>query len=136
LVLNGTIYFSRITVVRSAFVSQWRILIAASPRSDRRTRSRENFYLDLAGGSSGRAAGAVFHNAHLAYKLPRANRAKKDGFAIEFPEYANGTAEEAKNTVRRVSLFEEDFPFSEVRASHCGPLISINNQWRNSTRAN
>jgi len=44
-------------VVRSAFVSQWRILIAASPRSDRRTRSRENFYFDLAGGSSGRAAG-------------------------------------------------------------------------------
>src|SRR6516165_4588385 len=85
---------------------------------------REDFYLDLAGGSSGRAAGAVFHNSHLTYKLPRANPAKKDGLAIEFPEYVNGTAEEAKNTVRRVSLFEEDFPFGEVRASHCGTFPS------------
>src|SRR5262245_26977708 len=83
---------------------------------------RKNFYLDLAGGSSGRAAGAVFHNAHLAYKLPRADCAKKDRLTIEFPKYLNGTAEEPKNTVRRVSLSEEDFPFSEVRASHGGPL--------------
>jgi hypothetical protein len=83
---------------------------------------REDFCLDLAGGSSGRIAGAFFHNAHLPYKLPRANRAEKDGVAIEFPEYVNGTAEEAKNSVRRVSLSEEDLPFGEVRASHCGPL--------------
>src|SRR5499427_995547 len=83
---------------------------------------REDFYLDLAGGSSGRIAGAVFHNAHLPYKLPCANRAEKDGVAIEFPEYVNGTAEEAKNTVRRISLSEEDLPFGEVRASHCDPL--------------
>ena len=61
---------------------------------------REDFYLDLAGGSSGRIAGAVFHNAHLPYELPCANRAEKDGLAIEFPEYVNGTAKEAKNTVR------------------------------------
>jgi hypothetical protein len=83
---------------------------------------RKDFYLDLAGGSSGRTARAVFHNAHLPYKLPRANRAGKDGVAIEFPEYVDGTAEEAKNTVRRISLSEEDLPFGEVRASHCGPL--------------
>src|SRR5262249_35924704 len=62
---------------------------------------REDFYLDLAGGSSGRIAGAVFHNAHLPYELPCANRAEKDAVAIEFPEYVDGTAEEAKNTVRR-----------------------------------
>jgi hypothetical protein len=95
---------------------------------------RENFYLDLAGGSSCRAAGTVFHNAHLADKLFRANRAKKDALAIEFPKYLNGTAEKAKNIVRRVSLSEEDFSFGEVRASHCSPL---NQQpWRNPTRAN
>jgi hypothetical protein len=89
---------------------------------------RENFYFDLAGGSSCRAAGTVFHNAHLAYKLFRANRAKKDALAIEFPKYLNGTPEKAKNIVRRVSLSEEDFPFSEVRAGHAD--LSINNQWR------
>jgi hypothetical protein len=83
---------------------------------------REDFYLDLAGGSSRRTAGAVFHNAHLPYNLSRANRAEKDGVAIEFPEYVDGTAEEAKNTVCRVPLSEEDLPFGEVRASHCGPL--------------
>jgi hypothetical protein len=55
---------------------------------------REDFYLDLAGGSSRSTTGAVFHN------MPCANRAKKDGVAIEFPEYVDGTAEEAKNTVR------------------------------------
>ena len=63
-----------------------------------------------------------FPNAHLPYKLSRANRAEKDGVAIEFPEYVDGTAEEAKNTVRRVSFSEEDFPFGEVTASHCDPL--------------
>jgi hypothetical protein len=83
---------------------------------------RKDFYLDLAGGSSGRTARAVFHNAHLPYKLPCANRAEKDGIAIEFPEYVDRTAEEAKNTVRRISLSEEDLPFGEVHASHCGPL--------------
>jgi hypothetical protein len=83
---------------------------------------RKDFYLDLAGGSSGRTARAVFHNAHLPYKLPCANRAEKDGVAIEFPEYVDGTAEEAKHTVRRISLSEEDMPFGEVRANHCGPL--------------
>src|SRR5262249_2097639 len=87
---------------------------------------REDFYFDLAGGSSGRTARAVFHNAHLPNKLPRANRAEKDGIAIEFPQYVDGTTQEAKNTVRRISLSEEDLPFGEVRASHCGPL---NRQW-------
>src|SRR5262249_1857804 len=48
---------------------------------------REDFYLHLAGGSRRRTAGAIFHNAHLPYKLSRANRAEKDGVAIEFPEY-------------------------------------------------
>ena len=83
---------------------------------------REDFYLHLAGGSSRRTAGAVFHNAHLPNKLSCANGAEKDGVAIEFPEYVDGTAEEAKNTVCRVSLSEEDLPFGEVRASHFGPL--------------
>src|SRR5262247_4786877 len=57
---------------------------------------REDFYLDLAGGSSRRIAGAVFHNAHLPYKLSCDNRAEKDGIAIEFPEYVDGTADAAK----------------------------------------
>src|SRR5437667_12319289 len=33
----------------------------------------EDFYLDFAGGPSRRTAGAAFHNAHLPYKLSRAN---------------------------------------------------------------
>ena len=82
----------------------------------------EEFYLNRAGRSSGRTAGPVFHNAHLSYKLPRANRAEKDGLAIEFSDNIDGTAEETKNTVRLISLPEEDLPFGEVRASHCGPL--------------
>jgi hypothetical protein len=83
---------------------------------------REDFYLDLAGGSSGRIAGTVFYNAHLPYKLPCANRAEKDGVAIEVPEYVDGTAKEAKNTVRWISLFEEVLSFGKTRAIHCGPL--------------
>src|SRR5438034_848554 len=83
---------------------------------------REDFYLDFAGGSSGCATRAVFYNAHLPYKLPRANRTEKDGIAIEFPEYVDGAAEEAKNTIRRISLSEEDLPFGEVRGGHCCPL--------------
>jgi hypothetical protein len=86
---------------------------------------REDFYLDLTGGSSGRTAGAVFHNAHLANQLPCANRAEKDGVPVEFPEYVDRTAQQAKNTVRRISLPEQDLPFGEVRASHCGPLDSV-----------
>jgi hypothetical protein len=66
--------------------------------------------------------GSVFYNAHLSYKLTRANRAEKDGVAIDFPDNIDGTAEETKNTVRRISLSEEDLAFCEVRASHCGPL--------------
>src|SRR5215471_18796307 len=54
---------------------------------------REDFYLDHAGGSSRRIAGAVFHNAHLPYKLSCANRAEKDGIAIEFPEYVDGVVD-------------------------------------------
>ena len=80
----------------------------------------EEFYLDLAGGPNGRTAGPVFHNAHLSYKLPRPNRAEKDGLAIEFSDNIDGTAEETKNTVRLISLPEEDLPFGKVRASHCG----------------
>jgi len=83
---------------------------------------REDFDLDLAGGSRRRTAGAVFDNAHLPYKLSRTNRAEKDGVAIEFPKYVDGTAEEAKNTVCRVSLSEEDLPCGEMSASHCRPL--------------
>jgi hypothetical protein len=86
---------------------------------------RENFYLDVAGGLSGRAAGAVFHNAHLPYELSRANRAEKDALAIEFSEYLDSAGDKAKDIVRRVSLFEEDFPFSQVLATHCG-CLSIN----------
>jgi hypothetical protein len=83
---------------------------------------REDFHLDLAGGSSGRTARAVFHNAHLPDKLTSANRAEKDGVAIEFAEHVDDTAEYAKNTVRSISLSEEDLPFGEVRASHCAPF--------------
>src|SRR5215469_8260341 len=50
----------------------------------------ENFHLDLAGSSNGRAARAVFHDTHLPDKLPAANRAEKDGIAGEFSEYVDG----------------------------------------------
>src|SRR6476659_1596494 len=82
----------------------------------------EEFYLDLAGGPNGRTAGPVFHDAHLSYKLPRPNRAEKDGLAIEFSDNIDGTAEQTKNTVRRISLSEEDLAFGEVPASHCDPV--------------
>jgi hypothetical protein len=84
---------------------------------------REDFYLDLAGGSSGRIARAVFDNAHLPYELPGTNCAEKDRLAIDFPEYVDDTAKEAKNTVRRISLSEEDLPLRKVREIHCGPLV-------------
>src|SRR5262249_1945738 len=95
---------------------------------------REDFYLHVAGGPCCRTAGPVFHNAHLPYKLSCANRAEKDGVAIEFPEDVDGTAEEAKTTVRWISFSEEDLLLGEVRASHCGPL---NRQYgADPTRAN
>jgi hypothetical protein len=47
----------------------------------------EEFHLNLAGGSNGRTARAVFHDAHFPDELPRANRAEQDGIAIEFSEY-------------------------------------------------
>jgi hypothetical protein len=53
---------------------------------------------------------------------------------FEFPEYVDGTAQQAKNTVRRISLPEEDLPLGEVRASHCGPLNR--QQLADLTRAN
>jgi len=83
---------------------------------------RESFYLNLAGGPSGRASGTIFHNAHLTYELPCANFAEKDAVAIEFPEYLDDTADKAKNMLRALPLFEEDFSFSELLASHCGSL--------------
>ena len=70
------------------------------PSSPRRTSDlieelgrREDFHLDLASGSNGRTAAAVFNDAHLPDKLTRANRAEKDGIGIEFPEYVHGTAD-------------------------------------------
>src|SRR5260370_311694 len=89
---------------------------------------REDFYLDLAGGSSGRIAGAVFHNAHLPDKLPCANRAEKDGVAIEFPEYVDGTAEEAKNTVRRIPSLKRTCP--SAKCARVIAVLSIGNRWR------
>src|SRR6516165_382207 len=80
---------------------------------------REDFYLDLAGGSSRRIAGAVFHNAHLPYILSCASRAEKDGIAIKFPEYVDGTADEAKNTVCRVSFLKRTCP-----AARCVQVIA------------
>jgi hypothetical protein len=53
----------------------------------------KDFQLDLADGSSGRVAGTTFEDAHLPNKLSRANGAEKDGFAIEFPEDVDSTAE-------------------------------------------
>src|SRR6185436_20396577 len=69
---------------------------------------REDFYLDLVGGSSGRIAGAVFDNAHLTYELPSTNPAEEDRVAVELSQYVDGTAKESKHTVRRISLSEED----------------------------
>jgi hypothetical protein len=86
---------------------------------------REDFCLDLVGGSRGRIAGTVFHNAHLADKLPRANRAEKDGVIIDFPDYVNGTAKEANNTVRWISLSEKDLSSGEMRARHLQPLLRM-----------
>jgi len=87
----------------------------------------EDFYLDFAGGPSRRTAGAAFHNAHLPYKLSRANGAEKDGIAIEFPEYVDGTAEEAKNAVRRISFSDEDLLLGEVLQVIV--VLSIGNSW-------
>jgi hypothetical protein len=53
----------------------------------------KDFQLDPADGSSGRVAGAVFEDTHLPNKLARANGAEKDGFAIEFAEDVDSTAE-------------------------------------------
>ena len=83
---------------------------------------REELYLNLAGSSSSCTAGAVFDNAHLSDKLPRANRAEEDRVTVEFPEYLDDPPEETKNTVRRIALPEQDLPFGKVRASHCGHL--------------
>src|SRR5260221_6347925 len=94
---------------------------------------REDFDLGLAGGSSGRIAGAVFHNAHLPNKLPRANRAEKNGVAIEFPEYVDGTAEEAKNTVAGSPSLKRKCP-----SANCVQVIavlSIGNWWRTDGQA-
>src|ERR1700751_424645 len=77
---------------------------------------REDFYLDLAGGASGRIAGAVFHNAHLSYELSSTDPAEQDRVAIEVPKYVDGTAKEPKNTVRWISLFEEVLSFGKTRA--------------------
>src|SRR5215472_13795068 len=82
----------------------------------------ENFHLNLTGSSSGRAARAVFHNAHFPDKLPGANRAEKDGIAIEFSEYVDGATEQAKNAIGRISLCEEDLPFGEMHAGHHNPF--------------
>src|ERR1700726_75755 len=83
---------------------------------------REEFYLNLAGSSSGCTAGAVFDNAHLSDKLPRANRAEEDRVTVEFPEDLDDPAEVTKNTVPPSALPEQDLPFGKVRAIHCGHL--------------
>src|SRR5258708_10020596 len=62
---------------------------------------REDFYLDLAGGSSGRIAGAGFHNPHLPNKLPRANRADKNAVAIEAPGDVAAPAPQPRTPVPR-----------------------------------
>jgi hypothetical protein len=87
---------------------------------------REDFYLDLAGGSSGRIARAVFDNAHLPYELPGTNRAEKDRVALEFPDYVNGTAKEAKNTVGRITLFESTCPLANCARFIVVPVV----RWR------
>jgi len=51
----------------------------------------ENFRFDLTGGSNRRTAWLVFHDAHFADKLSRADRAEKDEVAIEFSDYFDGT---------------------------------------------
>jgi hypothetical protein len=70
------------------------------PSSSRRTGDLieelgwgENFYLNHAGGSSGRTTRAVFYHAHFPDKLPGANFTKKDRVAIDFSEYLDGAAE-------------------------------------------
>src|SRR5262245_51940202 len=78
---------------------------------------RENFRLNLTGGSSSRTARAVFEDAHFPDKLPDANPAEKDGIAIEFSKHVDPTAEQAENTVRRIFFSEEDLSFGEMRAS-------------------
>jgi hypothetical protein len=42
--------------------------------------------------------------------------------AIEFSEYVDGAAEQAKNTIGRISFSEENLPFGEMRASHHRPF--------------
>ena len=83
---------------------------------------RENFRLNLTGGSSSRTAPAVFEDAHFPDKLPDANPAEKDGIAIEFSKHVDPTAEQAENTVRRIFLSEEDLSFGR---NACEPLQSF-----------
>jgi hypothetical protein len=64
-----------------------------SPREDRRPFCASPDHLNLAGGSNGRTARAVFHDAHFPDELPRANCGEQDGIAIEFSEYVDGTAD-------------------------------------------
>src|SRR5215468_470643 len=83
---------------------------------------RENLRLDLTGGLSSRTARAVFDDAHFPDKLPDANPAEEDGVAIKFSKHVDRTAKHAQNTVRWISLSEEDLPFGETRASHFSPF--------------
>jgi hypothetical protein len=70
-------------------------------------------------------AGSARDTRELIQRLSQRLREADDrivNVAIEFPEYVDGTAEHAKNTVRWISLSGEDLPFGEVRASHCSPF--------------
>src|SRR5215831_19342431 len=85
---------------------------------------REDFYLDLAGGSSGRIAGAVFHNAHLPYKLPCANGAEKDGVAIKFPLRRRKTLSAGSPSLKRTC--------PSAKCARLIVVLSIGNSWQTS----
>jgi hypothetical protein len=82
----------------------------------------EEFRLDLAGSANCRTARPVFHNAHFPDKLPGVDPVEQDRFAIEFSNHFDSASEQVKNTVRRISVSEEDLPFGEMRPGHYRPF--------------
>jgi hypothetical protein len=82
----------------------------------------EKFCLDLTGGSNGRAARSVFYDAHLPDRLPSTDHAKKDQIAIEFSHHVDKPTDEEKDTIRWITLAEEDLAFGEMHAGHCSPF--------------
>jgi len=78
----------------------------------------KDVHLNLTGCSSRRTARTILHDAYLPDELSGANLTQEDGLAIEFAHYVDGAAEYTKDTVRWISLSEENVPFGKGCAGH------------------